>query len=85
MTFIDEVISSWYPKHEHYKTDPKVKYCKCGYGFKFNRWDYLRMILFNSVWKLCPECHSKVKFKLVYFTVREEIKNDTSEMIWCKG
>lgn len=57
--------------------NPLCRRCQCGHFWFFNRWDYVKMILFGGIIINCPKCHRQHKYKLIYHAV--EIYEDTKK------
>ena len=75
------------------KIDPLKRSCICGYFWHFNKFDYIRMILFGGLTYTCPQCLRKHQYKLIYHAVEEfnPTKNENKLLIdkksdvWRKG
>ena len=63
----------------HKRFNPKNKYCKCGYMFKFNKLIYIKLLLFGHVSMYCPNCKRKHDFKLIYYVV-EDFNKQTNQL-----
>ena len=49
--------------------DPLRRNCSCGYFWYFNKWDYVKMILFGKIIITCPHCHKRHMYNLIYHAV----------------
>ena len=75
------------------KIDPLKRKCICGYYWHFNKWDYVKMVIFGSLIYSCPQCHRKHEYKLIYHAIEEydNVKSDNNLLnegkmsIWRKG
>lgn len=73
--------------------DPLKRICACGYYWYFNKWHYVKMILFNKITIKCPRCGRIHEYKLVYHAVENwdntRIPNkklvENKENIWKNG
>ena len=75
------------------KIDPLQRVCSCGYYRYFNKYHYIKMLLFGSITVKCPQCGRVHEYKLIYHCVEDwgktRIHNkDLAEgkrSIWKKG
>ena len=66
--------------------DPKVIKCtNCGCSWKPGTIPKLRMLLFGDYTRNCPQCGTRMKYRLVYHVVKIESKKILSESIWRKA
>ena len=65
--------------------DPKLKYCSCGYTFHVSTLQELRMLLIGDTIITCPQCGNRMRFRLVYHTVKVDSKRVLNEQIWENG
>lgn len=69
--------------------DPTRRYCQCGYSWKLNTIDYVRL-LFHDITISCPRCHRRHRYHMTRFVneVFKETKGDnkqikqTKEILW---
>jgi len=62
--------------------DPKLNYCRCGYTWKFTRFDILLMFLGLKDTFRCPRCQALMKFKLIYHTAKVSTENIDRGELW---
>lgn len=63
--------------------DPLQHQCRCGYRFHINIFQKLRMLLFGDYLWICPVCHRRIWFRLLYHIVKVESKEMNKE-VWKK-
>lgn len=51
--------------------DPLRRVCACGYYWYFNKYHYVRMIIFGKIRVRCPKCGRIHEYKLVYHAVEK--------------
>lgn len=66
-----EWYCSLFPSSSHEPNDPTLRRCRCGYTFKFNRWQLLKMYLFGEYIHTCPQCLRKSRWKMITYVVRK--------------
>ena len=64
--------------------DPLEHRCRCGYRFHLNLWHKVKMLLFGDLLFICPVCHRRLVFRLVYHTVKVG-SSEMNKEIWRKG
>lgn len=65
--------------------DPKLHYCRCGYSWRFNKWELLLLFLGLKDSFRCPCCQSLMSFRIIYHTVKTGSVNVLDESIWRRG
>jgi len=66
--------------------DPKLQYCRCGMTFTPGIYHKLLMLLFGGYSWRCPQCHSVLKFRLVYHVVKVETESIRNrDKVWRNG
>ena len=67
--------------------DPKLQSCEvCNCHFYITKFQQLRMLLFGDIRVRCPRCQSRMRFRLVYHSVK--VSNERNERVfdvWRKG
>ena len=66
--------------------DPTVHYCKCGCSWRPGTFHKLVMLVRGEYVHECPQCHTRMKFKLIYHVVKVEtmeVKN--RKELWKNG
>lgn len=53
------------------KIDPLRRACACGHHWYFNKYHYIKMILFNKITIKCPKCGRIHEYKLIYHAVEK--------------
>lgn len=53
------------------KIDPLRRACACGHYWHFNKYHYVKMILFNKITVKCPKCGRVHEYKLIYHAVEK--------------
>lgn len=75
------------------KIDPLQRVCKCGHSKYFNKYHYIKMLLFGSIKTKCPKCGRIHEYKLIYYCIEnhentrihnKKIETE-KEKIWKKG
>ena len=51
--------------------DPLRRSCICGHYWYFNKWHYVKMIIFNRITIKCPQCGRLHEYKLIYHAVEK--------------
>ena len=64
--------------------DPLEHRCRCGYRFHISIFQKLLMLLFGDYLFICPVCHRRLKFRLVYHVVKVESK-EMNKGVWENG
>lgn len=66
--------------------DPKRYFCTgCKKPFYINRLQELRMLLFGDLEVVCPQCQTRMRFRLIFHTVKVSSEIVKKEEIWRKG
>jgi len=64
--------------------DPLINHCRCGHQFRITKWQHLKMLLFGDLMIICPKCHRRMTYRLVYHTARVGMEEMNKEL-WRKG
>ena len=66
-----EWYCSLFPRDNHKEIDPYLWRCPCGYSWKFNKLQLLRMYLTGEYIHTCPQCLRKSRYRMITHVVRE--------------
>lgn len=64
------------------RIDPHLHYCRCGYTFKFKKWQKIVMLIKGEYIVNCPVCHARMRFKLINHVVKIDAVKTIDEGIW---
>ena len=67
-----EWFSSLFPSYEADEVDPYTWTCiHCGYKWRFNKLELLKMFLFDDYTHTCPQCQWQSRYRMITHVVRE--------------
>ena len=75
----DEWYASLFKSPPREDIDPYQWKCVCGYKWKFNKFQLLRMFLFKYYTHTCPQCQRKSRYRMVSHVVRDINTKDIIE------
>lgn len=80
-----EWFCSLFPPHHSEEVDPYLWTCECGFKWKFNKWQLLKMYLFNNITFTCPRCQRQGNYRMITHVVRDidtdEIKEHNRRLL----
>ena len=65
--------------------NPENQYCRCGYKFTPGLLMKIRLLIFDEMIWTCPQCGSRLKFKLIHHVVKIESENLDKKELWKRG
>ena len=73
----------WIMESYHMGIDPKIIKCtNCNCSWKPGTLHKIRMLLFGDYTRYCPQCGTRMRYKLIYHVVKVESKKILDENIW---
>ena len=62
--------------------NPKLQYCKCGCSWSPGTYHKIMMLLKGEYVWTCPQCQSRLTFKLMHHVVKVDTVKVLDERIW---
>ena len=63
--------------------DPKLHYCQCGCSWRPGTIHKLIMLLHGSYTRTCPQCQTRLTFRLIHHVVKTETRGlKNRDRIW---
>lgn len=62
--------------------NPKIQYCQCGCSWTPGTYHKIMMLLKGEYVWTCPQCQSRLTFKLIHHVVKVDTVKVLDERIW---
>ena len=62
--------------------DPTLEHCSCGYSWRPGTLSKIVMLVKGEYVWTCPQCQSRLTFKLIHHVVKVDTKRVLDESIW---